>query len=182
MKDAVLLTLLLTTGIAFGQNASQGSAEQGADQGAEGEPITVQMKTPRGGSAGTAAISETPNGLLIRYTASGLPAGEYGVHLHETGRCDPPTFESAGEHFNPMGAAHGFKSEQGPHAGDLPNIHVSGEPSVHEFFAKGVTLQGRGALVDADGAALVVHDGPDDYRSDPAGESGGRIACGVIGR
>jgi Cu-Zn family superoxide dismutase len=112
-----------------------------------------------------------------------LPPGTRAFHIHEVGRCEPP-FESAGGHFNPTGKQHGKDNPGGPHAGDLPNLEVpqSGGLKI-EVTAKNVSLDGgRDALLDADGAALVVHADPDDYTSDPAGRAGKRLACGVIRR
>ena len=97
--------------------------------------------------------------------------------------CTAPTFESAGGHFNPTGAAHGILSDKGAHLGDLPNIHVPPSGVNVELFVPGVSLQSRPglhALLDDDGAALVIHAKPDDYRTDPSGDAGDRLACGVI--
>jgi Cu-Zn family superoxide dismutase len=102
--------------------------------------------------------------------------------LHAVGRCDPP-FDSAGSHFNPVVKVHGYLNEGGPHAGDLPNVHVP-ESGILEFeiLAANVTLRAgkSNPLLDQDGAALVIHAGPDDYKTDPSGASGSRLACGVI--
>ena len=104
-------------------------------------------------------------------------------HIHETGRCDPP-FESAGGHLNPEGKKHGKDNPGGPHAGDLPNLEVPDSGRVKlQLDVKGVSIDGGpGALLDGDGAALVIHDGADDYKTDPAGNAGKRLACGVIHR
>jgi superoxide dismutase, Cu-Zn family len=100
------------------------------------------------------------------------------------GACDPPGFQSAGGHFNPLGWEHGFLNPRGPHAGDLPNIHVpAGGRLELEVLAPGLTLgPGPTTLFDADGSALVIHEGVDDYRTDPTGNAGDRIACAVIRR
>ena len=107
--------------------------------------------------------------------------GTYAFHIHAIGKCEPP-FESAGGHFNPGGKQHGKDNPQGAHAGDLPNIEVPANGQVKvEATAKGVSLgAATNGLLDADGSALVVHEGADDYKSDPAGNAGKRIACGVI--
>jgi Cu-Zn family superoxide dismutase len=121
--------------------------------------------------------------MQITATFTELPRGTRAFHIHEVGKCDPP-FESAGGHFNPTGKQHGKDNPNGPHAGDLPNLDVpqSGRVKV-QVVVKDVSLDtGRGALLDADGAALVVHEGADDYKSDPAGNAGKRLACGVIRR
>jgi Cu-Zn family superoxide dismutase len=140
------------------------------------------LKNSSGGTVGSARLRETPNGLWLRVDLRGLPAGTHALHIHETGRCEPPTFESAGGHFAPGQSQHGFLDAGGPHAGDLPNIHMPGEGqlSIELFVHQVVLTLGGQSLLDADGAALVVHAGEDDYSSEPAGAAGDRIACGVI--
>jgi Cu-Zn family superoxide dismutase len=129
---------------------------------------------------GTAQLNQLEQGVQIVVAMSGLPAGKHALHIHETGACEPP-FESAGGHFNPGGAQHGWDNEAGPHAGDLPNVYV-GEGSLQvEFITDQVTLDdGATSLFDDDGSAIVIHEGQDDYRSDPAGDAGTRLACGVV--
>ena len=130
---------------------------------------------------GTATFADTPAGLLVSISVSGLGIGPHGAHLHSIGSCVTPGFTSAGPHFNPANKEHGFLNPAGHHAGDMPNI-VSPPAGVHriEFILEGVKLTGRGGLMDDDGAAIVIHGSGDDHASDPAGNSGGRIACGVI--
>ena len=133
-----------------------------------------------GNVVGEADFAETPTGLLVTARLSGLPAGTHAFHLHAVGRCEGD-FKSAGGHFNPDGAQHGFFSEEGPHAGDMPNIHVPADGKLTvEVFLPEQLLVGHDGLLDEDGAALVIHEGADDYRSQPSGAAGGRIACGVI--
>lgn len=136
-----------------------------------------------GKTVGTAQLTETPSGVLIRLELTGVPPGERALHIHEAGRCEPPDFKSAGGHFNPEGAKHGLKSEHGPHAGDMPNLHVGqGGKHVVEVLNMMVTLaKGEpNSLFQERGTALVIHEGRDDYMTDPTGEAGGRLACGVI--
>jgi superoxide dismutase, Cu-Zn family len=159
----------------------------GASSGLTAEPhagtrVDVELRDSRGTSVGSARIADMPNGVLIVTDVTGVPPGERGLHIHDIGRCEPPDFESAGGHFNPTKANHGFSATMGAHAGDLPNIHVpAGGTLRFEYFVPGVRLrEGQRRLLDADGAALVIHASPDDYRTDPAGEAGDRIACGVI--
>lgn len=140
----------------------------------------------QGRQVGEATLRQTPNaGVLIQLRLEGIPAGTHAMHIHETGRCDAPTFESAGGHYAPRGNAHGPLHPHGKHAGDLLNIHVpeSGRLVV-EQLADGVSLWPgvQGTLFDADGSALIIHTGADDYTSQPTGDAGGRIACGVIER
>jgi superoxide dismutase, Cu-Zn family len=130
---------------------------------------------------GSATFADTPAGLLVSLSVSGLGIGQHGVHLHSVGSCVTPGFASAGPHFNPGGRQHGFLNDDGHHAGDMPNI-VSPPSGVHkvEILLEGVRLTGRNSLMDNDGAAIVIHGSADDHATDPSGNSGARIACGVI--
>jgi Cu-Zn family superoxide dismutase len=140
------------------------------------------LQDPKGATVGEITLTQTPGGVLMDATITGLPPGDHAIHLHAVGRCEAPAFTSAGGHYNPTGAEHGFENPKGPHAGDLPNIHVPRDGRLHvEYMLPGVKLEGGAtALLDADGAAVVVHARPDDYRTNPAGAAGDRIACGVI--
>jgi Cu-Zn family superoxide dismutase len=151
---------------------------------AQGEMATASASLvgPDGAELGTATFTDTPAGVLIEAELTGLPPGEHGFHLHETGACEAP-FESAGGHYNPSNAEHGFNVTGGPHAGDMPNIHVPDSGSLTiEVLNTYVTLQDGAAstLFDEDGTALMIHSGADDYESQPSGEAGDRIACGVV--
>ena len=121
-------------------------------------------------------------GVRIRVEAAGLRPGTYGAHVHSIGRCDPPAFESAGPHWNPTSRAHGRDNPQGQHLGDLPNLVVGTEGSgSFEFTIPSAEVAGgQLPMLDADGAAIVIHAQADDYRTDPSGNSGGRIACGIF--
>ena len=131
-----------------------------------------------GQSIGTVRAWQTAGGVSFRISASGLPHGLHGLHVHAVGRCDPPDFKSAGAHWNPAGKQHGMNNPAGPHAGDLPNVEVAANGVLNAT----VTLAGASmaSLLDADGAALVLHATADDYKTDPSGNSGARIACAVI--
>jgi Cu-Zn family superoxide dismutase len=131
-----------------------------------------------GQSIGTVRAWQTAGGVSFRISASGLPHGLHGLHVHAVGRCDPPEFKTAGAHWNPAGKQHGMNNPAGPHAGDLPNVEVAANGVLNAT----VTLAGASManLLDADGAALVIHASPDDYKTDPSGNSGARIACAVI--
>ena len=146
-----------------------------------GTPAVIEIRKADGSLAARAMVWQGRSGLEVRVQAAGLPAGHYGVHLHEVGRCDGPAFASAGGHWNPTGRQHGKLNPAGHHLGDLDNLDVdqSGAGRL-EFTIPGAAAGGAGGLFDADGAALVIHVAPDDYRTDPSGNSGARIACGAL--
>jgi Cu-Zn family superoxide dismutase len=126
-------------------------------------------------------VWQNERGIEVRVQAAGLPAGHYGVHLHAVGRCEGPAFTSAGPHWNPTGRQHGTLNPAGHHLGDLPNLDVDEHGAGRlEFAIAGATTSGAGGLFDADGTSLVIHAAADDYRTDPSGNSGARIACGVL--
>jgi superoxide dismutase, Cu-Zn family len=131
-----------------------------------------------GAPIGTVRAWQTAGGLSFHVEASGLPHGLHGLHVHSVGRCDPPDFASAGPHWNPGDKQHGLSNPAGPHGGDLPNVEVS----ANGVLSATMTVAGASlpALLDADGAALVLHAAADDYKTDPSGNSGARIACAVI--
>ncbi|MGA8420744.1 MAG: superoxide dismutase family protein [Pseudolabrys sp.] len=150
-------------------------------------PVAAQsakalLKSGEGKDVGSAELTQTPAGVVIRLAVKGLPAGEHAFHVHGVGKCEPP-FTSAGGHFNPSGKKHGMMAAEGYHAGDMPNLHIptSGEIVV-EVLNAAITLEkGKpNSLFGPDGTALIIHAGKDDYKTDPTGETGGRIACGII--
>lgn len=145
---------------------------------------TAEFHDPDGAVVGSATLLPMGDGILIQATFDGLPEGTYALHLHETGLCDAPDFQTAGGHFNPDGSGHGFLNPDGPHAGDLPNIFVpAGGVLRVDLTNERVTLtDGPASLFDDDGTAFVLHGGADDYRSDPAGAAGPRVACAVLTR
>jgi Cu-Zn family superoxide dismutase len=139
------------------------------------------MKDAAGKSVGTLTLTQDSQGIAVAGRLTGLPRGEHGIHLHAVGRCDAPKFESAGDHWNPTNRQHGSESPQGPHLGDLPNITVAQNGSIEiRQNTPGGTLAGANALLDGDGATIVVHARRDDYKTQPSGDSGDRIACGVV--
>ena len=135
-----------------------------------------------GRDVGQAMLRQTPNGVLLDLDVKNLSPGVHALHVHEVGRCERPTFESAGGHFNPTTQPHGFFDARGPHAGDLPNIHVPPTRALSvEFLLSDVALGvGASSLIDGNGSAVVIHAGRDDYRSQPAGDAGKRVACGEV--
>jgi Cu-Zn family superoxide dismutase len=134
---------------------------------------------------GRVELRRQPPNVRLEVTVGGIPAGTHGIHIHAVGRCDPPTFASAGPHFNPSGRQHGLEASGGPHAGDLPNFVVTpGDTARYEARTTWISLDdgAPNSLFDADSSALVIHAAPDDNATDPSGNSGARIACGVIRR
>jgi Cu-Zn family superoxide dismutase len=141
------------------------------------------IKAPDGRILARAGVRAAGHSLRVRIDAAGLAPGTYGVHLHAVGRCDPPAFASAGPHWNPTARHHGRDNPMGMHMGDLPNFVVgTGGRGGFEYAIADATFAGPGAdaLLDSDGAAVVIHAQADDYRTDPSGNSGARIACGVL--
>lgn len=141
-----------------------------------GAPVPVINAA--GQTIGSVRAWQTAGGVSFHISAAGLPHGLHGIHVHSVGRCDPPDFTSAGPHWNPAGRKHGLNNPAGPHAGDLPNVEVA----ANGVLSATVTVPGvtMASLLDADGAALVIHAQPDDNVTDPSGNSGARIACAVI--
>lgn len=143
----------------------------------------AEMRSSTGVSLGTLRLVRGPQRVLIFGTLNYLPAGTHGIHIHTVGKCEAPSFESAGSHFNPTGAKHGLENPNGPHAGDFPNLVADqSNKSIVNLSSTMVTLDNapRTGLFDADGSAIVIHAGEDDQKSDPSGNSGARIACGLI--
>lgn len=149
---------------------------------AAAQTAKAEMKDKDGKDVGTVTLTETPAGVLLMAELKGLPPGVHAFHVHAVGQCEPP-FTSAKGHFSPKGKKHGLRSKDGHHAGDMPNIHVpaSGELTIEILNSKITLVKTKPRTVfDTDGSAIVIHAGPDDYKSDPAGNAGERIACGVI--
>ena len=164
MTAGVLGALLLAAGPAAAQSAN------------------AVLINPDGEEIGNVALEQLEQGVRIFAQADDLAPGVHAFHIHETGECDAPDFESAGGHFNPTDNQHGWNNPQGYHAGDFPNVHVHQDGRLRvEYFTDAVTLgEGETSVFDEDGSAVVMHEGADDYETDPAGAAGPRIACGVI--
>ena len=152
-------------------------------QPAEDEQVEIQLMDSAGQQIGVSHLAQEGDGVEVHVRVSGLqPGSEHGIHFHETGTCDPPAFASAGGHFNPTNAQHGLENPQGPHMGDMPNIRARADGVADTTFVKPNTrLRGdTTSLQRSGGLALVVHAQRDDQRTDPSGDSGDRIACGVV--
>jgi len=143
---------------------------------------TAVLNDSAGAQKATATLTQTGKGVRLVVDAKGLPAGVHGVHLHTVGQCTPPDFASAGGHWNPTHKMHGKDNPMGEHMGDLPNMTVGTDGVGHlDATIPGAMLSGGDMpLLDADGASVVIHAAADDYKTDPSGNSGGRVACGTI--
>ncbi|WP_324072151.1 superoxide dismutase family protein [Sphingopyxis sp.] len=157
------------------------AAEEAAPTAAGPMPTEYAMadlKAADGKPVGKATASVDNGRVMLSLQVEGLPPGDHGVHVHMTGKCDAPKFESAGAHWNPANAQHGLEAPAGQHAGDMPNLVVDANGLGRlTYELKGATFAG---LMDADESAMVVHASADDQKTDPSGNSGDRIACGIF--
>lgn len=156
----------------------------GGDAAPREERAFASLFDAAGAPRGEASVTPTRGGVRLAISGMDLPPGPHGFHIHTVGRCDGPDFTTAGGHWNPTNHKHGRDNPEGPHIGDLPNLLIGTDGrGTLEVDIPGASLAGgTNPLLDTDGAALVIHAGPDDMKTDPAGNSGGRIACGVFAR
>jgi len=152
------------------------AARAGAQEVAEGKFINSDGK-----EVGTVHVEHYETYTLFLVKLHDMPPGVHGIHLHAVGTCTPPSFDSAGPHFNPQGSQHGFKNPKGPHAGDLTNITIPDNGKLEtQFNITGPQWRGENGLFDGDGISIVIHAKADDYTTDPSGNSGPRIACATV--
>ncbi|TVY01982.1 superoxide dismutase family protein [Cohnella terricola] len=160
-----------------------GLVDAKAEASSKETQINVTIINTKGEQIGNATLTQKPGAVRIHLEAKNLPPGVHGIHFHEVGKCDPPSFESAGAHLNPFHKQHGFNNPKGFHSGDLLNIEVAKDGTVNtDLESKTVTLE-RGmpnSLLHSGGTSLMIHEKADDYVTDPSGNSGARIACGPI--
>ena len=144
---------------------------------------SARLISATGAPVGTVQLMGSGNTITVALVATGLTPGMHGFHLHQTGSCTPPDFTSAGGHLNPYDRQHGLENPAGPHLGDMPNLEVGPSGTVSTTVdLRGMQTELMKILFDADGTAVVIHSGADDYRTDPAGDAGSRVACGVLER
>jgi superoxide dismutase, Cu-Zn family len=171
MKSAALwaVALVLTVGLA-------------ARAHAQPEVAKANFINSQGKQVGTVSIEHMASATLFLLNLHDLPPGVHAIHIHAVGQCDPPSFDSAGPHYNPQNTQHGMHNPKGPHAGDLPNITIpaSGKLETQIVVVGMRQWEGEGGVLDGDSSSLVIHANPDDYKTDPSGNSGARIACADI--
>jgi superoxide dismutase, Cu-Zn family len=176
----------LIGGLAISAAAAGGCSMNDRAAAPAGEPVdaaaTADVRTAAGMLAARATASQVGDSIRVQVEAMGMAPGTYAAHVHTTGLCTPPDFASAGPHWNPTGQQHGRNNPAGMHKGDLPNLSVGtdGRGSFEYTIPSAWLRGGPSPMLDADGAAVVIHAQADDYRSDPAGNAGARWACGVF--
>lgn len=198
MKRRISLLFLLTIAVvltACGGNADNDNADsrnntvkkdadaQQVNKDENTQKVNVDLNNGDGESVGTATLNQVSDGVEIMIEGKNLPKGTHAFHIHEKGQCEAPDFESAGGHYNPDDTNHGFDDPDGPHAGDMPNIVVGNDGTVKQsFLVENVSLEKgeNNSLLTDEGTSLVIHEGADDGKSQPAGDAGDRLACGSI--
>ncbi len=159
------------------------ATSQAVESVAVSEVALAKLVRADGSEAGVATLSRMENGIWLEVSAEAPGQGSFGMHLHAVGKCDGPDFASAGPHWNPAGKQHGHDNPAGAHAGDLPNLVANSEGRIAYKGRMAIaSWVGDGALFDVDGIALVIHEKTDDYKTDPSGNSGKRVYCGVFAK
>lgn len=181
MRAAKISLILAFASLSACQTATtNGSAShEGANIGA-----TAQLVSSTGVPVGKATLTQVADGLLLRVEAQTLSPGLHGIHLHSVGKCEGPKFESSGGHWNPMARQHGLENPMGTHSGDMPNLEASASgTAAYSYTIKGASLEGGPlAVLDADGTSVIIHAKADDNKTDPSGNSGDRLDCGVFAK
>ena len=177
-RSRVLTSLIVPLGVLLVSGAA------GCRMGLQNErQATATVSDSAGKQIGVVTLTEAGSEVTLSGNFQGLPAGQHGIHFHTVGQCDAAgAFATAGGHFNPGSRKHGLENSEGPHAGDLPNLSAdaNGTASYRATTSRVSLGQGSASLLDADGSAVVIHATADDQRTDPAGNSGARVACGVV--
>lgn len=181
IRNGKLATILPLLAIVSAGLVSCGTADEPEAVGADSIARASLMGADNA-AYGEVIVAQGDGGLIVRIDAEGMTPGPRGVHIHAVGKCEGPDFKSAGGHWNPDDREHGFDNPNGAHKGDFFNLDIGadGKGSLESVIAGASLNTGSSALLDEDGAAFVVHAGPDDLKTDPSGDSGGRIACGVF--
>lgn len=176
--------LLAATAVAAAVAACGGQARGPGGTRLPDPVANASLFDTSGTRVGLATFSEVDGNGRMGVSVSGLSPGQHGMHIHENGACTPPDFESAGGHFNPGSKQHGLENPEGPHAGDMPNLVVEADGSADTTFSVATSLlaDGPASMIGAQQRAFVIHADPDDGKTDPSGNSGSRVVCGVIER
>lgn len=186
LSIVICFFLLIFTGCSPSEptiSTDTGKKEQPTSSSNESLSAIVEFINTKNEKIGTAILKEGPDGVEMELNVTNLPPGKHGFHIHETGKCEVPDFKTAGGHFNPEGKQHGLHNSSGPHVGDLDNLVIQNDGKLTtKVMIPNVTLKPgeKNSLFKEEGTSLVIHEKEDDMKSDPAGNSGNRIACGVI--